>query len=92
MFGAGRPFAGVTRDGAASTGEGALARATQQMPLEAMDLEEGAHGFGDLLVAVLALDQAVVGVGAERLELRIEPLGQPLGVVERDASGPGRHR
>jgi len=30
-------------------------------------------------MALLAKDEAVMGMGAERLVLRAEPLGQPLG-------------
>src|SRR3954470_8291970 len=50
--------------------------------LQAVCLEEAPNGLGDLLIARFAVDQSVVGVGAERLELRVKPLSEPLRVIE----------
>jgi|SRR6478735_6568403 len=44
-------------------------------PLEAMRLEEVPERLGDLLIARLAVDQPVMGMGTERFELRVEPFG-----------------
>ena len=49
-----------------------------------MRLEEYPDRLRDLLVALLPDDQAVVGVRAEGLVLRAEPLGEPLRVRLRD--------
>ena len=60
--------------------------------LEPVVLEERADGVGDLLVAVLADDQAVVRVGAERLVLGAQPLGQALAVAAPGTCDRGRRR
>src|SRR6187549_648256 len=52
--------------------------------LEPVELEEAADGVGDLLVALLADHEAVVGMRPERLERRAQPLRQPLGPLDRD--------
>ena len=52
--------------------------------LQPVRLEEGPDRLGDLEVARLADDQAVVRVGPERLVRRVEPVGQPLAVGLRD--------
>src|SRR6266436_797110 len=46
---------------------------------EAVDLEEAADGLSHLLMALLADDQPVVRMGAERLVLGSEPGREPLG-------------
>ena len=51
-----------------------------------------ADRLGDLLVAALADDQAVVRVRAERLVVRVEPLGQPLRRRLSGTSGRARRR
>src|SRR5689334_18391195 len=48
--------------------------------LEAMRLEEAPDRVGDLAVALLADDEAVVGVRSERFVLGAEPLGEALGI------------
>src|SRR6478735_2642830 len=52
--------------------------------LEPVDLEEATNRVGDLLVAVLADDQAEMRVRRERLVARIEPLGEPLRLGQGD--------
>ena len=59
---------------------------------EPVRLEEAPDRLGDLLVALLADDQAVVGVRPERLVLRAEPLGEPLRRRLRARSDRGRRR
>ena len=51
--------------------------------LQAVRLQEPADRVGHLLEAALADDQPVMRVGRERLVAGLEPVGEPLGVVER---------
>ena len=60
--------------------------------LEPVVLQERADGVGDLLVALLADDQAVVGVRTERLVLRAQPLRQPLAVGSGNMPVDARRR
>ena len=60
--------------------------------LQPVRLQERPDRVGDLLVALLADDQAVVRMRAERLVLGAEPVGQPLARRTPGPAGRARRR
>src|SRR6266550_6231136 len=70
----------TNRPGSSPTPPGPMTR----NHLQPVRLEEPPDRLGDLLMALLADDEPVMRVRSERLVLRAEPLGQPLGCLLRD--------